>query len=162
MNLEERHEHQKAIDGLAREVDALAARAAEGEPTVYREFAAIRTRLSSAGFVPDASLVSAVAKHYVERVQGIRILLVKAGQHENAVTKTIELDPKAVSALVAGHQLKYLGKTLPTIGESTRMQSFAGPSHVVLDVHRGADMAGIEKPGLYLVSDLHPSALSTL
>jgi hypothetical protein len=114
------------------------------------------------GFATDRDLVSAVAKSYVERTERVRVLLVKSGNHENAVTQTIESDAVAVNKMISIRKLTYLCSQLPTIGSSTRMRDFAGPDHVVLDVPRGVEISGADKPGLYLVPNLHPSKLPSL
>ncbi len=153
-----KRERQQAIEGLADQIDALAEEAAAGRPTTAQQFEALRRQLSDAGYSrPDTSLISAVAKSYVERKEKVRILFVRSGRHDDPVTKVIESDASAVDRLIAGHQLKHLGVRLPPIGESTALQDFAGPDYVVLDVPRGAEVTGVDKPGLYLVADLRPS-----
>jgi transcriptional regulator with XRE-family HTH domain len=153
----ERADRQKAIEDQADQIDALAERAAEGQPTSYREFNAILSELSNLGYSPPpSSLVSAVARNYVEHRPRVRILLVRPGAHEAPVTKAIEADEAQANKLVAGHHLKYLGTRLPPIGETNRLASYTGAQHVVLEVSPGANVSGAQVPGLYLVLDLAP------
>lgn len=155
-------QRQQNIEALADQIAGLAEKAAQGEPTTYQQFVAIRSELSDLGFATDPLLVSAVARSYFERTERVRVLLVKSGGHENAVTQVIESDADVVNAMVSRRKLKYLGSRLPPINDSTRLRDFAGPAHVVLDVPRGVDISGAEKPGLYLVPNLHPSKLPAL
>ncbi len=159
LNPEEKQERQRFIEELADQITALAEKTVEGHPTTYQQFAAIRSQLSDAGIATDASLVSEVARSYVERKERVRVLFVRSGSLENAVTKTIESDSAAVNKMIFGHRLKPLGSRLPSIGEPSRMQAFSGPDHVVLDVPRGVAIPGVDQPGLYLVTDLHPSTI---
>jgi hypothetical protein len=153
----ERSERKRDIEEKADQIDALAERAAAGQSTTYRQFAAILTQLTNTGYSPAAtSLVSAVARHYVEGRARIRVLLVRSGSHETPVTKAIESDEARVTRLFAGHRLKHLGTRLPVLGESGRLASSSGPDHVVLEIPPGARVAGAEEPGLYLVLDLAP------
>ena len=154
----ERADRQKAIEAQADQIDALAERAAEGQPTTYREFNAILSELSGLGYSPPSpSLISAVARNYVERRARVRILLVRPGTHEVPVTKTIESDEAQANKIVAGHELSYLGTRLPVIGESSPQGSYTGPEHVVLEISAGANVSGAQQgPGLYLVRDMSP------
>jgi plasmid maintenance system antidote protein VapI len=159
----ERAERQRTIEEHADRIDALAERAAAGQPTTYRQFAAIFAALSNADYSPPpASFVSGVARSYAERRARIRILLVRAGSHETPVTKAIESDEAQVRKLVAGHRLKHLGARLPVLGESGRLASYTGPEHVVLEIPPGANIPGTREPGLYLVIDLPPEQVSRL
>jgi transcriptional regulator with XRE-family HTH domain len=159
----ERADRQKAIEAQADQIDALAERAAEGQPTSYREFNAIVSELSGLGYSPPPpSLISAVARNYVERRARVRILLVRSGAHEAPVTKAIEADEVQANKLVAGHHLEYLGSRLPPIGETSRLASYTGPQHVVLEVSPGANVSGAQEPGLYLVRDMAPERVARL
>jgi transcriptional regulator with XRE-family HTH domain len=163
LDSEERADRQKAIEAEADQIDALAARAAEGQPTTYRDFNAILSELSNLGYSPPPpSLVSAVARNYVERRARVRILLVRSGAHEAPVTKAIEADEVQANKLVAGHHLEYLGSRLPPIGETSRLASYTGPQHVVLEVSPGANVSGAQEPGLYLVRDMAPERVARL
>jgi transcriptional regulator with XRE-family HTH domain len=163
LDSEERADRQKAIEAEADQIDALAARAAEGQPTTYRDFNAILSELSNLGYSPPPpSLVSAVARNYVERRARVRILLVRSGAHEAPVTKAIEADEVQANKLVAGHHLEYLGSRLPRIGETSRLASYTGPQHVVLEVSPGANVSGAQEPGLYLVRDMAPERVARL
>jgi transcriptional regulator with XRE-family HTH domain len=156
----ERADRQKAIEAQADQIDALAERAAEGQPTTYREFNAILSELSGLGYSPPPpSLVSAVARNYVERRARVRILLVRSGPDEAPVTKVIESDAVQVKELIAGQRLKYLGARLPVLGQSSRFGSYTAPDHVVLELPPGVDVLGAEEPGLYLVRDFSPERL---
>ncbi len=153
----ERADRQKAIEAQADQIDALAERAAEGQPTTYRDFNAILSELSNLGYSPpQPSLISAVARTYVERRVRVRILLVRSGAHEAPVTKVVEADEAQANRLVAGHLLKHLGARLPVLGDSRRLASYTGPEHVVLEIPPGASVSGAQEPGLYLVLDLAP------
>ena len=157
----ERADRQKAVEAHADQIDALAERAAEGQPTTYREFNAILSELSNLGYSPPpVSVVSAVARTYVEHRARVRILLVRSGAHEAPVTKAIEADEAQANKLVAGHHLKYLGTRLPPIAETSRLASFTGPQHVVLEVSPGANVTGAREPGLYLVRDMAPERVA--
>jgi transcriptional regulator with XRE-family HTH domain len=157
----ERADRQKAIKVQADQIDALAERAAEGLHTTYREFNAILSELSNLGYSPPSpSFVSAVARNYVEHRARVRILLVRSGAHETPVTKAIEADEAQANRLVAGYHLKYLGTRLPPIGETSRLTSFTGPQHVVLEVSPGANVSGAQEPGLYLVRDMAPERVA--
>jgi hypothetical protein len=157
----ERAERQRTIQELAGQIDALAEQATEGQPTTYRQFNAILSELSNLGYSPPPpSLVSAVARNYVEHRARVRILLVRSGAHEAPVTKAIEADEAQANKLVAGHQLKYLGTRLPPIGETSRLASYTGPQHVVLEVSPGANVSGAQEPGLYLVRDMAPERVA--
>jgi transcriptional regulator with XRE-family HTH domain len=163
LNPAERADRQKAIEARADQIDALAERAAEGQPTTYREFNAILLELSSLGYSPPVlSRVSAVARKYVEPRARVRILLVRSGAHEAPVTKAIEADEVQANKLVAGHHLQYLGTRLPPIGETSRLDSYTGPQHVVLEVSPGANVSGAQEPGLYLVRDMAPARVVRL
>jgi transcriptional regulator with XRE-family HTH domain len=163
LDSEERADRQKAIEAEADQIDALAARAAEGQPTTYRDFNAILSELSNLGYSPPPpSLVSAVARNYVERRARVRILLVRSGAHEAPVTKVIEADEVQANKLVSGHHLEYLGTRLPPIGETSRLASYTGPQHVVLEVSPGANVSGAQQPGLYLVRDMAPERVARL
>jgi hypothetical protein len=148
---------QQRIEALADQIADLAAKAAQGLPTTPQQFYAVQSEISGLGFATNRELVSAVARTYIERTERVRVLLVKSGDHGNAVTQTIESDADVVNKMVFRRKLKYLGNRLPPLNESARMRDFAGPEHVVLDVPRGVDITGAEKPGLYLVHNLHPS-----
>ncbi len=153
-----REERQGQILRLADQIEALAGDAEAGKATTYRQFDAILRQLMDAGGQPpDRTLVSAIAKSYLERPEKLRVLLVRSGRHDEPVTKVLELDAHDVGRLVAGHQLKPLGNRLPVIGEAGGLQAFTGPDHVVLDVPRGLALNGSNEPGLYLVADLSPS-----
>ena len=158
----ERADRQNAIEVQADQIEALAERAGEGHPTSYREFNAILSELSALGYSPPApSLISAVARNYVERRARVRILLVRPGTHEAPVTKTIESDEAQASKIVAGCTLTYLGTRLPVIGESSLLGSYTGPEHVVLEIPAGATVSGAQKgPGLYLVRDMSPERIA--
>jgi hypothetical protein len=159
----ERASRQQAIEAQVDHIDALAERAAAGEPTTYREFNAILSELSNLGYSPpQPALISAVARTYAERQARVRIMLVRSGTHEAPVTKAIESDEEQAAKLVAGHHLKYLGTRLPVIGESSRLDSFTGPERVVLEIPSGTNIPGAEKPGLYLVLDLDPEHVAHL
>jgi transcriptional regulator with XRE-family HTH domain len=163
LNQGERAERQQAIEAQADRIDALAERAAEGQPTSYREFNAILSELSGLGYSPPpSSLISAVARNYVERRPRVRILLVRPGTHEVPVTKTIESDEAHANKIVAGHRLSYLGTRLPVIGESSPLGSYAGPEHVVLEISAGANVSGAQHgAGLYLVRGMAPEHLKS-
>ena len=153
----ERAARQQTIEARANQIDALAERASEGQPTTYREFNAILSELTGLGYSPPSpSLISAVARSYVERRARVRILLVRSGEHEAPVTKAIVADEAQANKLIAGHQLKYLGARLPPIGETSRLASFTGPQYVVLEVSPGANISGAQEAGLYLVQDMAP------
>jgi hypothetical protein len=153
----ERADRQKAIEAQAGRIDALGEGAAEGQPTTYREFNAILTELSNLGYSPPPpSLVSAVARNYVDHRARVRILLVRSGTHDAPVTKAIEADQTQANQLVAGHHLKYLGTRLPPIGQISRLASFTGSQHVGLEVSPGANVTGAREPCLYLVLDMAP------
>ena len=157
----ERADRQKAIEAQASQIDAVAERVAKGQPTTYREFNAILSELSNLGYSPPPpSLVSAVARNYVERRARVRILLVRSGTHEAPVTKAIEADEAQANKLVAGHHLQYLGARLPPIGETSRLAAYTGPQHVVLEVSPGANVSGAQEPGLYLVRDMAPERVA--
>jgi hypothetical protein len=157
----ERADRQRAIEALAGQIDAVAERAAEGQPTTYREFNAILSELSNLGYSPPPpSLVSAVARNYVERRARVRILLVRSGTHEAPVTKAIEADEAQANRLVAGYHLKYLGARLPPMGETSRLAAYTGPQHVVLEVSPGANVSGAQESGLYLVRDMAPERVA--
>ena len=160
----EREDRQRLIESLADAVDRQANDAEEGRATTYRQFDAIHRQLTGAGYSPpDRALFSAIARSYVDKAPKVRVLLVRSGQHEEPVTRVIELEANAVDDLIAGHRLKFLGARLPEIGEGGALQDFTGPDHVVVDLPRGALLAGAEDPGLYLVQDLKPaSILSTI
>jgi transcriptional regulator with XRE-family HTH domain len=159
----ERADRQKAIEAQADQIDALAERAAEGQPTTYRDFNAIVSELSGLGYSPPPpSLISAVARNYVERRARVRILLVRSGAHEAPVTRAIEADEVQANKLVAGHHLEYLGSRLPPIGETSRLASYTGPQHVVLEISPGANVSGAQEPGLYLVRDMAPERVARL
>ena len=159
----ERADRQKAIEAQADQIDALAERAAEGQPTTYRDFNVIVSELSGLGYSPPPpSLISAVARNYVERRARVRILLVRSGAHEAPVTRAIEADEVQANKLVAGHHLEYLGSRLPPIGETSRLASYTGPQHVVLEVSPGANVSGAQEPGLYLVRDMAPERVARL
>lgn len=155
-----RIERQQMIQGLADQIDALAQHAAEGQPTTYRQFNVILSELTGLGYSPPpSSLISAVARNHVERRPRVRILLVRSGAHEASVTKAIEADEAQANKLIAGHHLEYLGTRLPQIGETSRLVSYAGPQHVVLEVSPGASVSGAQEPGLYLIRDMVPERL---
>jgi hypothetical protein len=157
----ERSDRQKTIEAKADQIDALAERVVEGQPTTYREFNAILSELSNLGYSPPPpSLISAVARNYVEHRARVRILLVRSGIHEAPVTKTIEADEVQANKLIAGHHLKYLGTRLPPIGETSRLASYTGSQYVVLEVSQGANVAGAQEPGLYLVRDMAPERIA--
>jgi hypothetical protein len=149
---------QRRIESLGDQIANLAANAAQGLPTTPQQFHALQSELSGLGFATNRELVSAVARSYVERTERVRVLLVKSGDHDNAVTQAIASDADTVNKMISRRKLQYLGNRLPTLNESSaRMRDFAGPEHVVLDVPRGVDITGAEKPGLYLVHNLNPS-----
>ena len=157
----ERAERQRAIEAQADEIDSLAKRAAQGQSTTYRQFDIILSELSGLGYAsPPPSLISAVARSYVERQARVRILLVHSGPHEKPVAKAIVSDDAQVNTLIAGCRLKYLGTRLPVIGESSALGSYAGPDHVVLDIPQDVNIVGAGKPGLYLVLDLAPERVT--
>jgi hypothetical protein len=159
----ERAERQRTIEEYADQVNSLADRAAEGQPTTYRQFSAILAELSNLGFSPPPpSLVSEVARSHIERRERIRILLVRAGSHEEPVTKVIESDESQVKKLVAGRRLKHLGARLPVIGQSSPLGSYKGPEHVVLELPPGTNIPGAQESGLYLVIDLAAARVSRL
>jgi len=89
----------------------------------------------------------------------MRVLFVKAGKHDNAVTKEVEIEESRVAMLIAGCERKFLGATLPHIGEATRMSDFSGPDYVVLDASAGSNLPGLDQRGYYLVVGLPPSAV---
>jgi transcriptional regulator with XRE-family HTH domain len=158
----ERADRQNAIEAQADQIEALAERAGEGHPTSYREFNAILSELSGLGYSPPTpSLVSAVARNFLERRARVRILLVRPGTHEAPVTKTIESDEAQASKIIAGCTLTYLGTRLPVIGESSHLGSYSGPEHVVLEISAGATVSGAQQgPGLYLVRDMSPERIA--
>lgn len=157
LDQEERAERKQAIEARADRISVLAERAAEGVPTSYREFNAILSELTGLGYSPpERSLISTVARSYVERQARVRILLVRSGTHEVPVTKSIESDEAQANKIVAGHRLRYLGIRLPVIGESSSLASYSGPEHVVLEIPEGVNVSGAQKPGLYLVRDMTP------
>jgi len=157
----ERADRQKALDAQVSQIDALAERAAEGQPTTYREFNAILSELSNLGYLPPPpSLVSGVARNYVEHPARVRILMVRSGAHEAPVTKTIEADEAQANKLIVGHRLKYLGTRLPPIGETSRLASYAEPEHVVLEIPSGVNVSGAQESGLYLVLDMSPGRVA--
>jgi transcriptional regulator with XRE-family HTH domain len=158
---QERADRQQVIEARANQIDALAKRASDGQPTTYREFNAILSELTGLGYSPPSpSLISAVAHSYVERRARVRILLVRSGKHEAPVTKAIEADEAQANRLVVGHHLKYLGTRLPPIGETSRLASFTGPQYVVLEVSPGVKVSGAQEAGLYLVQDMAPERVA--
>lgn len=157
LNPAQRVERQRSIEAQADRIDELANRADDGRPTSYREFNEVLATLSGLGYSPPApALISAVPRAYVDRRARVRILFVREGAHEAPVTKAIETDEVSVRRIVAGRALKYLGPRLPIIGESSPLTSFTGPAHVVVEIPAGADVAGAERSGLYLIKDLTP------
>ena len=88
----------------------------------------------------------------------IRVLFVKSGKHEDPITKATEMEETRVAKAIEVHKLKFLGSTLPPIGESTRMSQFSGPNHVVLDARASTGLRGVDEHGFYLVVGLAPSA----
>jgi len=88
----------------------------------------------------------------------MRVLFVKAGEHDNQVTKEADIEEGQVAELVAGHQLKFLGATLPPIGKETHMSDYSGPDYVVLDASTGSSLPSLDQRGYYLVVGLPPSA----
>ena len=153
---------QRRIEAVADQIAKLAENARQGLATTAQQFYALHSELSGLGFGPDRDLVSAAARTYFERAERVRILLVKSGDHENAVTQTIESDVDAVNRMVSRRKLRYLGSRLPTMGSSTRMRDYSGPEYVVLDVPRGVEVSGVDQPGLYLVPNLDPSKVAGL
>ena len=89
-----------------------------------------------------------------------RVLFVKSGKHENPITKATEMEDTRVAKAIAGHKLKFLGSTLPPIGEVTRMSQFSGPDNVVLDTRASTGLPGVDERGFYLVVGLAPSAVA--
>ncbi len=80
----------------------------------------------------------------------------RSGVHEAPLTKVIHADEAQANKLIAGHHLEYLGTRLPQIGETSRLASYTGPRHVVLEVSPGASVSGAQEPGLYLIRDMVP------
>lgn len=89
----------------------------------------------------------------------MRVLFVKAGKHDNAVTKEADIEESRVAKAITGCQLKFLGATLPTIGKETHMSDFSGPDYVVLDASAGSNLPSVDQRGYYLVVGLLPSAV---
>ena len=89
----------------------------------------------------------------------MRVLFVKAGEHDNPVTREVDIEERRVAKAIVGRQLKFLGATLPPIGKKTHMSDFSGPDYVVLDVSAGSNLPGVDQRGYYLVAGLLPSAV---
>lgn len=89
----------------------------------------------------------------------MRVLFVKAGEHDNPVTKEADIEESRVAKAIAGRQLKFLSATLPPIGKETHMSDFSGPDYVVLDASGGSNLPGVDQRGYYLVVGLLPSAV---
>ncbi len=149
------------LEVLTSRMEALAATAREGRPTTYKQFAAILAEVSKLHLAtPAQELVNTVARCYSEPEKRIRVLFVRSGRSPSRFTKALEANSSQVQALIEGRSLKYLGRRLPVLGDSSALDEYRGPDFVVLEVPSGASLSAMPTPGLYLIEQLDPSTVS--
>jgi hypothetical protein len=87
-----------------------------------------------------------------------KLLYVKAGEHENAVTKAQDLSEDDARVLIQKHGVKFLGSdTLPILGERHRLPDVVGPDYVVVQLPADDEHASkFNGPGYYVILGLDP------
>ena len=148
---------QRSIEGHAERLELLAAQTEAGDKTNYQQFEKIRTGLARLGLWADRGLVSVVARSFFEGVPKVRLIFMREGRLDNAITWSKELPAETVQDLLKGHKLHFMGDKLRPINSPSH--ELSDPTHVVIHVPIEAEFDSIQGPGYFVVADLNPSQL---
>jgi hypothetical protein len=90
-----------------------------------------------------------------------RLLFVKSGNIDNAVTNIFDKSLNEVKCIVQNKTIKYLASDLPPIGFACRLTDFTGPEHAVIQLSKvEAQTLGQIESGFYLIEGINPSEIS--
>jgi hypothetical protein len=153
----DRRQRPHDIEAVAERLELLAAQTLAGDKTNYQQFEKLRGALTGLGFATDRTQVSEVARSFFEGQPKVRVIFMRPGRLDNAITWSREFDPDDVERMIAGHRLHPMGERLRPINESSH--ELANPQFVVLHVPSGVECAGVDHAGYFAIADLRPSQL---
>ena len=153
----ERRQRQHDIEAVAQRLELLEKQTLAGDKTNYPQFEKLRSALVNLGFAPDRTQVSEVARSFFEGQPKVRLIFMRPGRLDNAISWSKEFDPSDVERMIAGHRLHPMGEKLRPINDS--VHELSNPQFVVLHVPSGVACAGVDHAGYYVVADLRPSQL---
>lgn len=142
---------------LAERLDLLVDRTEAGEKTTYTMFEKIRVSLTEQGVWAERQLISDVARSFFEGAPKARLIFMRRGRLDSAITGSQEYPVAVLAEKIAGHRLLPMGEKLRPINGTS--SEYSGPEHVVVHVPVGVDLPGAQEPGYYVVADLHPRQL---
>lgn len=151
---DERQRRVRDIEGQADRLEWLAMQTESGETTTYAQFKKISDAITRSGGSLDRALVSEVARSFFEGSPKVRVIFLKPGRLDGAITWSQEYATDAAAEITAGHHLIAMGERLRPITGS--WHEFADPQHVVVQVPVGVEFPGVVVAGYYIVADLHP------
>jgi transcriptional regulator with XRE-family HTH domain len=157
LNDAERQQRQHGIEAVAERLDLLATQTLAGEKTNYQQFEKLRAAMVGLGFAPDRHQVSEVARSFFEGKPKARVIFMRPGRLDNAITWSKEFNPDDVERMMAGHRLHPMGEKLRPINESSH--ELSDPQFVVLHIPSGVECAGVDHAGYFVVADMRPSQL---
>lgn len=148
----------RSIEAIADKVALLATRSELGDKTNYQQFEKLRAALGQLGLGTDQTLVSEVARSFFEGAPKVRLIFLRPGRLDNAITWSKEFSTEIVRGKIAGCRLILMGEKLRPINVASH--ELADPERVVLHVPPGVEFPGANQAGYYFVADLHPSQIS--
>ena len=98
----ERGQRQHSIEAVAERLDILASQTLAGDKTNYQQFEKLRSALAGLGFAADRIQVSEVARSFFDGQPKVRVIFMRPGRLDNAITWTKELDPDAAARMIVG------------------------------------------------------------
>ena len=155
LNVDERQQRTRDIEGQADRLDLLARQTEAGDKITYAQFKKISDAITQSGGSMDRAMVSEVARSFFEGTPKVRVIFLKSGRLDTAITWSKEYPIAQASEIVAGHRLVLMGERLRPIGGTSH--EFADPQHVVVHIPEGVEFEGVEHSGYYVVADLHPA-----
>lgn len=154
LDVDERRQRARDIEGQADRLELLARQTESGGKTTYAQFRKICEAIALSGGLMDRALVTEVARSFFEGTPKVRVIFLRPGRLDGAISWSKEYAIDEAEEIVAGHRLVLMGERLRPIDGSSH--EFADPQHVVVHVPEGVEFRGVERAGYYFAADLHP------
>jgi hypothetical protein len=154
LDVDKKQECVRNIEGQADRLEILATQTESGDRTTYAQFKKISDAITQSGGSIDRTLVSEVARSFFEGTPKVRLIFLRTGRLDGAITWSKEYTIDEAADIVAGYRLVLMGERLRPINGSSH--EFADPQHVVVHVPEGVEFRGADRAGYYVVADLHP------
>jgi transcriptional regulator with XRE-family HTH domain len=155
LGVDEKQECIRNIEGQADRLEMLAAQTELGDKTTYAQFKKINDAIAQSGGSMDRALLSEVARSFFEGTAKVRVIFLRPGRLDGAITWSKEYAIDEANKIVGGHRLVLMGERLRPISGSSH--EFSDPQHVVVHVPEGVEFQGVDRAGYYVVADLHPA-----